>query len=230
MPRNLKIRYSSVVKCAQRNARPTSAVFAFAYSPQVAVALLRVSIASSILSAFAHSPFFLLPVVLLALSLVACTVHRLSSRLQARAPRRFGPDLIHLGLFILIAGGVLSTIGRQEKLFSLGAGDQVQLDSSRTLRLISLEVERFPDGSPKEWVSTVAVSNGRSVEVAEYPIRVNAPLRLRGLSVYQASWDTEGIVDLRDVHGVHIKATTGQGFREGNMLWYFASVESGRAG
>jgi general stress protein CsbA len=205
-------------------------VFAFVYSPQVAVALFLVSIASSILSTFVHSAFFLVPVVLFALNLGACTVHRLSSRLQTQAPRRFGPDLVHLGLLILISGGVLSTIGRQEKLFSLGAGDQAQLDASRTLRLISLGVKRFPDGSSKEWTSTVAVSNGRSVEVVEYPIRVNAPLRLRGLSIYQTSWDTEGIVDLRDAHGGRITATTGQGFREGNTLWYFASVESGQAG
>ncbi len=213
------MRYSSSVK----------SLSALARSPRVAVTLLLLGIVSSILSTFVHSLLFLIPVCLLAVSLGFCAVHRFVSRIRLSAPRRFGPDLIHLGLLVLICGGLLSALGRQEKTLSLAAGDEASIDSSRLIRLISLDVQRYPDGSPREWVSTVTVSTNGATEVAAFPIRVNSPLRLRGISIYQTSWETEGILDLRR-GGSRVRATTGQGFREGDTLWYFASVEPAPAG
>ncbi len=212
--------YSSSVKSLLSRAR----------SPWAAVTLLLLGIVSSILSTFVHSPLFFIPVVLLAISLGVCGAHRAATRLRARAKPRFGPDLIHLGLFVLICGGLLSALGRQEKLLSMEAGDLARIDASRTIRVLSLDVQRYANGSPREWVSTVSVLRNGSIEVASFPIRVNAPLRLRGTSIYQATWTTEGVLGLRDAEGKEPIATTGQGFRHGDTLWYFARVEPGDAG
>jgi ResB-like family len=209
---------------------PVKSLFSLARSPRVAVALLLLGVASSVLSTFVRSPFFFIPVVLFAISLGACGVHRVAARLRAGAKPRFGPDLIHLGLLVLICGGLLSALGRQEKLLSMAAGDQAQIDPSRTLRVLSLGVQRYADGSPREWVSTVAVLRNGSPEIAPFPIRVNAPLRLRGVSIYQATWTTEGVLDLKGAGGEHLSATTGQGFRHGDTLWYFARVQPEAAG
>ncbi len=209
------MRYSSSVKSP----------YALARSPRVAVVLLALGIASSILATFVHSPLFLIPVALFAVSLGACAVGRMADRIRGGARHRFGPDLIHLGLLALVCGGFISTLGRQEKTYMMATGDEAQISPSRTLRLLSLSVQRYPDGSPRDWVSTVAVTRSGSSEIPAFPIRVNAPLRLRGLNVYQASWATQGILDLTDASGARLGATTGQGFEHDGFLWYFAGVE-----
>lgn len=89
-------------------------------------------------------------------------------------------------------------------------------------------MQSYDSGAPRDWISTVRVTRGGVEQVPSYPIRVNHPLRLGGLSVYQSSWGTEGRLDATDPGGGPVRATTGQGFEEGNSIWLFAAVE-GRA-
>ena len=112
----------------------------------------------------------------------------------------------------------------------MAVGDEARLDSTRTIRVLSLKLKRYADGSPQEWVSTVAVTQYGCIVVSAFPIRVNSPLRLRGLSIYQASWTTEGKLDLAGPDGKRIVAATGEGFRHAGVLWYFARMEQGEEG
>ncbi len=195
------------------------------YTPGVA----RVMIATGFVTFF-RSALFIVPVLLFAVCLGACAAHRLARRVRRHPWHRIGPDIVHLGLLLLIAGALVSALGRREQDLVLGAGDQASLMSSLTLRLESLAAESYESGAPKEWRSTVSVSSGAREEVSSYPIRVNHPLRLHGLSVYQTSWAVEGTLAARDAAGSPVRATTGQGFEEGDTIWLFDEVERERAG
>ena len=182
------------------------------------------------LDRFFGSPLFLAPVLLFTLNLGTCAVDRLVSRQRRRAKRRFGPDLVHIGLLVPIAAGLVTALGRQERTWPLAIGHDAAISPAYSLHLLSLEYEKYDNGMPKEWISTVQVMRGGVQETASFPIEVNHPLRLKGLSVYQSSWDTEGVLELKDQEGRGVEATTGQGFQDGDSFWYFADTEQGGKG
>jgi cytochrome c biogenesis protein ResB len=182
------------------------------------------------LESFFSSVFFLVPVFLFTVNLGVCAVDRVVRREKSKAKRRHGPDLIHVGLLVLIAAALVTALGRHEKTWPLAIGEEAAITPSYTLRLLSFQFLKYPDGAPKEWISTVAVTREGREEVASFPIEVNSPLRLKGVSVYQASWDSEGILDLEQGDGEKVTATTGQGFQQGDSFWYFAEVRPAGAG
>ena len=180
------------------------------------------------LQRFFRSAGFLIPASLLTLNLGVCAVDRVVRRVKSRSRPRYGPDLVHLGLLILIAGGVATGLGRQETTWSLAAGEDAALSSTYALHLLSLQYLKYDNGSPKEWTSTVRVTRDGKVEIPSFPIRVNHPLRLKGLSVYQTAWELQGMLDLKEAGGQEVTATTGQGFPLGESFWYFAEAQRAR--
>ena len=177
---------------------------------------------------FFSSAGFLVPAFLLTLNLGACAVDRVIRRVTHKARPRYGPDLVHLGLLLLIAGGLVTALGRQETTWPLAVGEDAALSSTYALHLLSLQFLKYDNGAPKEWTSTMRVTREGNVEIPSFPIKVNHPLRLRGLSVYQATWELQGILDLRDAGGQEVTATTGQGFPFGESFWYFAEAQKAR--
>lgn len=161
-------------------------------------------------SGFSHffgSALFLLPALLFFVNLSACSAWRLAREFgKERKARRHGPDLLHLGLVLLllsVAGGRLATMSeaRDEGFVRLRVGDSVQLSGGRILRLSAFEMERYPDGRPKEWISTAEISVDGSPIRKPFRIRVNHPLRLGALSIYQASYGTERVLELETAEG-----------------------------
>lgn len=156
------------------------------------------------LDGFFRSAFFLLPAALFTVNLALCAAHRLAVRLLAGARRRFGPDLVHLGLLLLIAGGAVTLFGREERMVYLPEGDAVTLPGGSVLRARLLEYQEYPDGRPKDWLTTVEVSGAVTAGAAPadaargtspappaprvFTIEVNRPLRVGRLKVYQSSF------------------------------------------
>jgi cytochrome c biogenesis protein len=173
---------------------------------------------------FFTSALFLAPVLLFTVNLGVCAVGRFVTRARTGATRRHGPDLLHAGLLLLLAGALVTSLGRQEKRFWMAKGEQAVLDSSWTLTLLDFEFQRYQSGAPKDWISTVRAARNGAVAVSSFPIEVNRPLRLAGMRIYQASWTLEGTVRLRDAAGESVTAMTGQGFQDGESFWYIAEV------
>ncbi len=180
-------------------------------------------------ASFFKSWLFLLPCLLFFLNLAVCTVDRIVGRERRGARRRYGPDLVHVGLLALIVGAMLSSLGRQEATFFLGMGDGIDLPRGYRLELLEYADRRYEDGRPKDWVSTVRATRGQRVLKAAYPIEVNHPLRLRGLKIYQASFKREDTALLRDQQGELSAMRGGQYFQWEGAILYFAGVEEGRA-
>jgi hypothetical protein len=190
------------------------------YAPAVFQAVRTLHLQSMFSSAL-----FLVPVSLFTVSLALCTVDRFVRRTRTKAPRRHGPDLVHIGLLVLIAGGFVTGLGRQEATWPLAEGEEAGIGSGYTIRLLSFQFLRYDNGSPREWISTVDVSReGRRV-AASFPIEVNHPLRLPELTVYQSSWDVDGTLRMKDSEGNVASPSPGDYFEQGDSRWTFAAFQ-----
>jgi cytochrome c biogenesis protein ResB len=174
------------------------------------------------------SPLFLLPVLLFSINLGTCTINRLVTRARNKARRRHGPDLVHVGLLVLIAAGLVTAVTWQEKTWQLASGEEATISPAYTVHLESLQLLKYDDGRPRDWISRVSVtSNGQKV-ADNFSLQVNHPLRLSGITLYQSSWVTQGIIGVRQPDGAMGSATAGEGFTEGDSFWYFAEVRQER--
>ncbi len=204
-------------------------MYRFLKSPRLAVSLILVlagiCVAATLgLHGVLRSPVFVVPACLLIVNLGVCAATRIVGRVRRGAKPRFGPDLVHVGLLVLAAAGLATALGRQEAVLQLGQGDTAPLAPPYTISLLALHAETYEDGSPKEWTSTVAVrENGRET-VAAFPLEVNRPLRLRGLSIYLEGWGVDGRLLLADAEGrtVAPAPSPGDWFEEGDTTWVFA--------
>ncbi|MBC7349811.1 MAG: cytochrome c biogenesis protein ResB [Candidatus Aminicenantes bacterium] len=100
----------------------------------------------------------------------------------------FGPELVHLGLIIIIAGGLASAIFSQRLTLALVEGQSEQVAGhSFSLRLDRFTTEFYPDGSVKDWKSLVAVIKNGQV-CRQQVIEVNHPLKYDRWHIFQVSY------------------------------------------
>jgi len=173
----------------------------------------------SILFAAASGLFFV--------NLSFCAIDRFI-RERRKSIRRHGPDLLHLGIMLLFLGGLLSFTGRQSGYVWLARGDAVRLPGDRLLQLTDFAYLKYLDGRPKDWISTVRLSAGEKTLLDSFPIRVNHPLKLGLLSIYQVSHEIERALLLRDTGGGTHSLARGEETRAGALSIYL--VDPGKEG
>jgi cytochrome c biogenesis protein len=177
------------------------------------------------LDRFFASPIFLAPAGLFTINLTVCSVDRWTARRRSGARPRYGPDLVHLGLLVLIAGGILSATLRREELFYLGEGDVAELPGGSRLRLESFRSLTYESGAPKDWISSVRVEqSGREARLVD--VEVNHPLRLGGIRIFQASLAVEGTVRLRDAVGAEYTLAAGESLDDSGTQWRFVDISN----
>jgi hypothetical protein len=178
---------------------------------------------------FFHSPLFLIPVGFFFINLSVCTIDRLVNRQRRKARKRHGPDLIHIGLLLLIIGAMFSVFGRIENLVYMGEGDEIRLRGQYSIRLVDYEYEEYEDGRPRDWISTVEVRRNGDLLHRSFAIEVNKPLRIGGVRIYQSSFAREDRAWLRDADGIIRPITNGQGFEMEGAVVIFRGVEGDSA-
>ena len=103
----------------------------------------------------------------------------------------FGSDTVHLGLLIILAGGLVSGLGGFRTQLAMSEGETRRVpEAPFALRLDKFETEYYPQGGVKDWKSTVTVvEDGRPARRGI--IEVNHPLSYGGFSFYQMGygWD-----------------------------------------
>jgi len=115
---------------------------------------------------FTGLPFLALA-ALFTVNLTVCSFHRFANEIRKpRANRRHGPDILHIGLLIFIFGGILSSRTRTEAFMYLGKGQAARLPDGATLTLVDLREERYPDGRPKSWESSVVIDDKAATSFA----------------------------------------------------------------
>jgi cytochrome c biogenesis protein len=103
----------------------------------------------------------------------------------------FGSDIVHLGLLIIIIGGIISGLGGFRTNLKISEGETISVPQADfELRLDKFVTEYHPNGSVRDWKSTLTVLENGS-DVLSKTIEVNHPLSYKGSVFYQSSvgWD-----------------------------------------
>ena len=103
----------------------------------------------------------------------------------------FGSDVVHLGLLIILIGGIISGVTGFGANINISEGQTVPvLNADFKLRLEKFETEYWPNGSVKDWKSTVTVLENEN-PILTKTVEVNHPLSHKGFVFYQSTygWD-----------------------------------------
>jgi len=121
--------------------------------------------------------------------------HRKAGEIHLLARKKilgiFGSDIVHLGLLVILIGGIISGFGGFRTNINISEGETVPiLDADFKLKLDKFETEYHPNGSVKDWISTLTIIEGESPRLTK-TIEVNHPLSYKGHVFYQSSygWD-----------------------------------------
>jgi cytochrome c biogenesis protein len=100
----------------------------------------------------------------------------------------FGSDVVHLGLLIILAGGIISGVGGFRTNMTFSEGQVLPVPKADfKLRLNKFETEYYPSGSVKDWKSTLTVVEDEK-SLFSKTIEVNHPLSYKGFMFYQSSY------------------------------------------
>jgi cytochrome c biogenesis protein len=118
-----------------------------------------------------------------------------ANRLLLSARKRilgiFGADVVHAGLLVILAGGIISGLAGRRANLTLTENQALPVPgASFLLRLDKFSTDLYPNGAVKDWKSRLSViEDGRAV--LEKTIEVNHPLAYRGYTFYQSGygWD-----------------------------------------
>ncbi len=171
-------------------------------------------IVTLMLHRFFRSPIFLLPVAGFFINLSACTIKRIIKQFNAKR-RNFAPDILHVGLLVLIFAAVLSAAGRKTETITMAEGEAVRLDGGYTIALRDFQMHRYPDGRSKDYISYVQVSTEDRLLHQSYPLEVNHPLRLGSLRIYQSSYYRQAVLELEGPEGAVYRMVSGRPVRLG---------------
>lgn len=112
---------------------------------------------------------------------------------QRKRLGKFGSDFVHLGLLIILAGGIISGMtGFRRNLFLYEKEILPVPHRDFSLRLDKFKTDYYASGRVKDWKSTLTVIDGQK-EVQTKVVEVNHPLTYKGVVFYQSSygWDWE---------------------------------------
>jgi cytochrome c biogenesis protein len=100
----------------------------------------------------------------------------------------FGADFVHIGILIILAGGIISGAGGFRKDLTFTEGDIRGIPGAEfKLRLDKFETEYYPNGMVKDWKSTLTVIENEKPILSKV-IEVNHPLSYKGFVFYQSSY------------------------------------------
>jgi len=172
-----------------------------------------------------HSWWFIGVLILLAINLIACSVKRLPGVWhQVRKTKsnyaRLGTYLTHLSVLLILVGGVIGAVwgfkgyveiveGEMVEAFVLNSPQQAVRPLGFQVRCDAFRVDFYPDGSPREFVSTLTFLEGNRVVLDHAPLRVNHPISYEGLSLYQSSYgiSARAVLEVRGKGGTGVAQT-----------------------
>jgi len=110
---------------------------------------------------------------------------------------RLGPIFIHLGLILLMIGATYGSLNGKTIEKFLAPGRSIDLlnnneEKGLTIELEKFQIERDPQGRAEQYRSIVNIIEPNGSNQSK-EIRVNYPLRYKGLTLYQADWSLAAI-------------------------------------
>jgi len=159
---------------------------------------------------FFSSPHLVALVGLMELNLVLCTVPRMVRRLVRRTHtlQAFGPDVIHLGLIVAIAGGLVTMTRSEEQTYLVPTGTEITLGPGLApVRVVDSREVRDDRGTVVDWIITLE-HQGTPVELA-----INDPVAIAGFRFHFFHWGREPTIVLAPPDGVERPLHVGEGLQ-----------------
>jgi cytochrome c biogenesis protein len=127
----------------------------------------------------------------------AASGNRVSLLARKRIAGIFGSDVVHVGLLVILSGGVISGLTSVRQNLEMREGQVVSIPATDfSLRLDKFSTIYYPDGSVKTWISALTVLEGDHT-VLTRNVEVNRPLNYKGFNFYQTSygfdWDAPSV-------------------------------------
>lgn len=118
--------------------------------------------------------------------------------LQKGVLSKYGALLIHTSIMLILIGGFVGLVagfkgflilqkGDTKNTITIGGGKPHEKELGFSLKCKEFQVSFYPNGAPKDYVSTIEVIEDGEV-ILEKKIRVNSPLTYKGIHIYQASY------------------------------------------
>jgi cytochrome c biogenesis protein len=166
-----------------------------------------------------HSWWFIGVLILLVINLVACSWKRLPGvwqqvRKAKSGYARLGTYLTHLSVLLILVGGLIGAVwgakgyvevleGETAKGVLLRKPQWMMRPLRFQVRCDAFRVDFYPDGAPREYVSTLTFLEGGRAVLDHAPLRVNHPISYGGLNFYQANYGISilPIVEVRKKDG-----------------------------
>jgi cytochrome c biogenesis protein len=178
---------------------------------------------------FFISLIFLSSLVVITMNLAVCMLDRFIGRMKRKAKKRFGPDIIHLGLLLLIISGVYTLLSRQETTVYLTEGEEVEVLENYMLRLNRLEFLTHENGRPRDWISTVDLIKKEKLEKQNFPIEVNRPLEFKNVKIYQSDFSRQLTLELLDANTNPLFMKQGMYFDYSSHTYHFVNIVESKA-
>ncbi|MBN1412642.1 MAG: cytochrome c biogenesis protein ResB [Spirochaetales bacterium] len=158
---------------------------------------------------FFRSLLFLIPAVFFFVNLSVCTIDRFVREIRGKKKKRFGPDILHAGLLLLVIASLITALTRQESQIFMAEREQYRIQDKYVIGLNSFETQLYADGRPKDWISRIDVFKDDDLLVHDFPIEVNSPLSVDGMMIYQVDFSEQDRVLLggenKDVHSLAVR-------------------------
>ena len=112
---------------------------------------------------------------------------------------KIGPIVVHIGLIFLLIGSAYGNITHKTQEQYLLPKQKLDLinDTSNTkisIHLKDFSIEREIDGKPIQFISNLELTDFDSQEAELKLLKVNHPIRYKGLTIYQADWAISNLV------------------------------------
>jgi len=103
----------------------------------------------------------------------------------------FGSDVVHLGLLIILAGGIISGLTGVRGSLTLSENQTLPVpEAGFSVRLDKFITDLYPDGSVKDWKSELTIIEGNK-PVLQKSVEVNHPLSYKGFVFYQSGYGSD---------------------------------------
>jgi len=160
---------------------------------------------------FFYSFFFFFPAILFFINVTCCTIYRIYNRKKNNLKKKYGPDLVHIGIILLLLSGVYSIFDREESVVYLNIGEKNNLRNGYQIVLKQFDIETYDSGAIKDWISNVEIRRNGNL-IKDYKIEVNKPCSFGQYKVYQYSYRKILNVILQDEEGKQFLLNQGNAF------------------
>ncbi len=120
---------------------------------------------------------------------------------------KVGPIIVHIGMLVTIAGAIVGTLTgfvaqemipsgstfQVKNVFKSGAFSASHLPQDWSVKVNRFWIDYSPNGNINQFYSDLSVVDEQGQELDRKTIRVNEPLRHKGVTFYQTNWGISGV-------------------------------------